>query len=75
MAEQDVTALDSPLDGHALMELFERPPGPWIKPLKQHLLNLVLDGDLDPDDTQGALEIAREMVAREFDVPAASAKT
>ena len=42
---------------------------------KIYLLNLVLDGDLDPDDTQGAVEIAREMVAREFDVPAASAKT
>ena len=75
MAEQDVTALESPLDGHALMELFERPPGPWIKPIKQHLLNLVLDGELDPDDTQGAAEIARELVAREAGVPAASATT
>ena len=65
MAEQDVTALDSPLDGHALMELFQRPPGPWIKPVKQHLLNLVLDGELAPEDTEGAAEIARELVERE----------
>ena len=74
VAEQDVAAIDSPLDGHALMELFQRPPGPWIKPVKQHLLNLVLDGELDPDDTDGATEIARELVERESDVAAASAK-
>ncbi|MCY4112541.1 MAG: HD domain-containing protein [Chloroflexi bacterium] len=74
MAEQDVTALDSPLDGHALMELFQRPPGPWIKPVKQHLLNLVLDGELAPDDTEGATEIARELVERESGIAAAPAK-
>ena len=61
MAEQDVAALDSPLDGNALMELFDCPPGPWIKPIKQHLLNLVLEGELDPQDTEGATRIAREM--------------
>ncbi len=75
MAEHDVAALDSPLDGNALMELFNRPPGPWIKPIKQHLLNLVLEGELGPDDTEGAAQIAREMVGRESNVPAAPAKT
>ncbi|MDE2903694.1 MAG: HD domain-containing protein [Chloroflexota bacterium] len=61
-AESDVAALDSPLDGHALMELFDRPPGMWIKPVKQYLLDLVLDGELEPDDVDGARVLARAFV-------------
>lgn len=63
-AERDVAALDSPLDGHALMELFDRPPGVWIKPIKQYLLDLVLDGELEPDDVAGARLLAQAFVAR-----------
>lgn len=61
-AERDVAALDSPLDGHALMELFDRPPGVWIKPIKQYLLDLVLDGELEPDDVEGATVLAKAFV-------------
>ena len=57
-AEQDVAALESPLDGHALMELFGREPGIWIKPIKQYLLDLVLDGALEPHDLERARELA-----------------
>ncbi len=63
-AQHDVRALESPLDGHHLMELFDRPPGPWIKPIKQHLLDLVLDGELAPQDTEGAGRAALEFVRR-----------
>ncbi|MCY3958940.1 MAG: HD domain-containing protein [Chloroflexi bacterium] len=63
-AERDVAALDSPLDGHALMELFDRPPGVWIKPIKQYLLDLVLDGELEPDDAEGATVLAKAFVRR-----------
>ena len=63
-AERDVAELDSPLDGHALMELFDRPPGIWIKPIKQYLLDLVLDGELEPDDVEGAAILAEEFVRR-----------
>ncbi|MDE2898010.1 MAG: HD domain-containing protein, partial [Chloroflexota bacterium] len=63
-AERDVAALDSPLDGHALMELFDRPPGVWIKPIKQYLLDLVLDGELEPDDVEGATVLAKAFVRR-----------
>ena len=65
-AEHDVQTLDSPLDGHHLMELFSRPPGPWIKPIKQHLLDLVLDGEMDPQDIEAAkraaLDFAHQML-------------
>ena len=55
--------LQSPLDGNDLMALFGRPPGPWIRPIKDHLLNLVLEGQLGQDDKERAVQIAREFVA------------
>ena len=67
LGEQDVRALDSPLDGHHLMRMFDRPPGRWIKPIKQHLLDLVLDGELEPDDVEGGERAAREFAARTSD--------
>jgi poly(A) polymerase len=61
-AEQDIATLDSPLDGHALMELFDRGQGIWIKPIKQYLLDLVLDGDLEPSDIARARDLATAFV-------------
>lgn len=62
-AEQEVAKLASPLDGVELMALFGRPPGPWIKPVKERLLAAVLDGELAPDDKEGATRIAQELMA------------
>lgn len=59
VAEQELARLQSPLDGTQLMALFDRPPGPWIKPLKDHLRGLVIDGALQPDDEAGATAEAR----------------
>ncbi len=50
--------LKSPLDGKELMELFGRGPGPWLRPVKEHLLGLVIDGVLAPDDKEEAAKIA-----------------
>ena len=61
-AEQAVETLASPLDGNELMSLFGRAPGPWIKPVKDRLLAAVLDGELAPDDKEGAARLAREIV-------------
>jgi poly(A) polymerase len=61
--EADLARLESPLDGNELMRLFARPPGPWIKQVKDHLRELVIDGDLAPGDRERAAEIARELVA------------
>ena len=61
--QADISALKSPLDGNELMALFNRPPGPWIKPVKDYLLSLVLEGSLAPDDKERAAELARQFVA------------
>jgi poly(A) polymerase len=50
----------SPLDGNDLMKLFGRGPGAWLKPLKQHLNDLVIEGFLQPDDREGAIAIAKK---------------
>ncbi|MDQ3703209.1 MAG: CCA tRNA nucleotidyltransferase [Chloroflexota bacterium] len=63
LAQEDVAKLHSPLDGNELMTLLNRPPGPWIKPIKEYLLDLVLDGELDQDNKDRATELAREFIA------------
>lgn len=60
--EAERVPLKSPLDGNELMELFGLPPGPWLRPVKEHLLGLVIDGELAPDDKAKAAEIARNYV-------------
>ena len=64
-AEADIAMIKAPLDGNDLMEMFGRRPGPWIRPIKDRLLAMVLDGELAPDDRERAAEIAREMLADE----------
>ncbi len=60
--EAERVPLKSPLDGNELMELFGRGPGPWLRPIKERLLALVIDGVLAPDDKEAALRIARELL-------------
>jgi poly(A) polymerase len=62
-AEDDIARIRPPLDGNELMEMFGRAPGPWIRPIKDRLLTMVIDGDLKPDDKERAAEIAREVFA------------
>jgi len=62
-AEDDIARIRPPLDGNELMEMFGRAPGPWIRPIKDHLLTMVIDGELKPDDKERAAEIAREVLA------------
>lgn len=64
-AEEDIARIKPPLDGNDLMEMFGRGPGPWIRPVKERLLSLVLDGELAADDKETAAAIAREMLAAE----------
>jgi poly(A) polymerase len=61
-AQADVASLTSPLDGLELMAMFDRGPGPWIRPIKDHLTELVVDGQLAPEDKERAAEIARTMM-------------
>lgn len=63
LGEQDaISKIHSPLDGEELMALFHRPAGPWIKPIKEKLLAMVLDGGLTEDDKIEATSIARQLV-------------
>lgn len=57
--------LASPLDGDELMQLFGRPAGIWIKAVKQHLHDLVIEGTLLADDTTGATEAARTFMEKQ----------
>jgi poly(A) polymerase len=61
--EAERVPLKSPLDGNDLMELFGRGPGPWLRPIKDHLLGLVIDGQLAPDDRATAEAEARRLHA------------
>jgi poly(A) polymerase len=70
---ENVRAIKPPLDGNDLMALFSRGPGPWIRPVKEYLLNLVLEGDLAPDDRERAIELARAFVATQEAAAARSA--
>src|SRR6266699_1397943 len=63
--EAERVPLKSPLNGDELMRLFGRGPGPWLRPIKDHLLGLVIDGVLSPDDKEEAARIARALVAQE----------
>lgn len=60
--EAERVPLKSPLDGNELMAMFDRGPGPWLRPLKEHLLSLVIDGELSPEDKEGAARIARSLI-------------
>ena len=63
LAQEDVAKLHSPLDGDDLMAIFGKAPGPWIKPIKEYLLGLVLEGELGQEDRQAAAELARRFAA------------
>ena len=62
-AQAEIAKLHSPLDGYELMEMFARQPGPWLGKVKNYLLDLVLDGDLDQDDKERGAELARAFMA------------
>ncbi|MBI4948062.1 HD domain-containing protein [Candidatus Berkelbacteria bacterium] len=59
--QEQIAKIKSPLSGDELMSIFNRPAGIWIKPIKEHLLELVLDGKLDQNDKKTAEKIAREI--------------
>lgn len=61
--EAERVPLKSPLDGNDLMALFGREPGPWLRPVKDYLLGLVIDGKLAPDDKATAEAEARVFLA------------
>jgi poly(A) polymerase len=68
--EERIRALDgpkevlrSPLTGDDLMRRYDRPPGPWIRLIKDALLDEVIEGRLGPDDRDRALAIADRLIS------------
>ena len=60
--QTELARLESPLDGNDLMRMFDRTPGPWIKRVKEHLRELVIEGTLAPDDRDRAAGIAKTLL-------------
>jgi hypothetical protein len=67
--------MHSPLDGVELMALTGAPPGRWIARVKDFLLDLVLDGDLDMDDKVRGEALARAFMAIRYAWPPAPETT
>ncbi len=67
IAEEGAEKIVSPLNGDELMAMTGRPPGRWIQGVKDHLLDLVLDGDLGRYDKEGAAEEARRFLEEHGD--------
>lgn len=61
-AERALDQLQSPLDGHHLMAMFDRKPGRWIGEIKDRLRELVIDGELDPDDMDTARGLVHQWI-------------
>lgn len=61
--QAEIAKLKSPLSGEDLMKLFNRPAGPWIKPIKEALLSQVIDGSLKPNDREKAEKIAKSLIS------------
>ncbi|CAN5431743.1 CCA tRNA nucleotidyltransferase [soil metagenome] len=55
--------LQSPLDGLALMAMFDRKPGPWIAKIKDFLREMVIEGTLAVGDVESATTIAQELIS------------
>ncbi len=53
-AEGQVSRLRPPLDGHELMRLAGRAPGPWVGRAQRRLVEAVLDGEIPPADAEAA---------------------
>ena len=64
-AQAEIAKIKSPLDGYELMALYNRPAGVWLKEVKQYLLDLVLDGTLEPKDKEGAKKLAQKFLLKE----------
>jgi poly(A) polymerase len=64
LEEEGRDRIVSPLDGNELMELTGRGPGRWVGEVKDHLLELVLDGELGRYDKEAATRAALRFLER-----------
>jgi poly(A) polymerase len=60
--EHPAAGASPPLDGNQLMEMFDMGPGPWIGEVKRYLEDLLVSGELSPEDVEGARERSRRFM-------------
>ncbi len=67
VAEEDGEALraQSPLSGDDIASIAGRPPGAWIRPLKERLSAMVLDGEIEAGDRVEGERVVRVMLSNE----------
>ncbi|MHB8573623.1 MAG: CCA tRNA nucleotidyltransferase [Candidatus Dormibacteria bacterium] len=67
LGRDEVRRLVSPLDGQDLMDRFGRPAGPWIRRVKEALIDAVLEGELtaDPEAAWTWLEAHPEVASED----------
>ncbi len=67
VAEEDGEALraQSPLSGDDIAAIAGRPPGAWIRPLKERLSAMVLDGEIEAGDRDAGERAVRVMLSSE----------
>lgn len=63
--KDEIVTARSPLGGRELMDLFERGPGPWIRPVKSYLEDLVAAGELERGDKEKAAGLAIDFYRKE----------
>jgi len=51
---ESVRRMMAPLNGHELMEHFQRPGGPWVARVQGALLDALINGELSPEDKDAA---------------------
>lgn len=64
LSHEPIDRLKSPLSGEDLMQRFSLPPGPWIRQVKEALLEAVMEGALDPGDMAAVCLLADELVQK-----------
>lgn len=65
LEQEPANILKSPLSGEDLMARYGRPPGPWIRRIKDALQEEVVDGHLQSDDRDSAWRVADELIEAE----------
>lgn len=67
IAVEDAEALraQSPLSGDEIAVIAGRPPGAWIRPLKERLSAMVLDGEIEAGDRAAGERALRVMLSNE----------
>jgi len=60
----DKPKLESPISGNDIMYILHIKGGPNIGKIKQHILDLILEGELHPEDSKNAMVFAKKFISK-----------